>query len=113
MIGRDELRAHSPVEVAARALAVAGAGGRPVYVDLDVDVCERAEVPGCPSAAPGGISADELRQLAFLLARSPLVRVIDITEIDAARDARDERTVRLGALLVLEAAAGLLARVWA
>jgi len=113
VIGRDELRAHSPVEVAARALAVAGAGGRPVYVDLDVDVCERAEVPGCPSAAPGGISADELRQLAFLLARSPLVRVIDITEIDAARDARDVRTVRLGALLMLEAAAGLLARAWA
>jgi formiminoglutamase len=110
VIDRGELRAHSAVEIAARALAIAGAGGRPVYVDLDVDVCDRAEVPGCPSAAPGGISADELRQLAFLLARSPLVRVVDITEIDAARDARDERTVRLGALLVLEAAAGLLAR---
>jgi formiminoglutamase len=35
---------------------------------------------------------------------------MDITEIDATADSADGRTVRLGALLVLEAAAGLLAR---
>ncbi|MEI7813667.1 MAG: arginase family protein [Coriobacteriia bacterium] len=107
VIGRDELRVLSLVDVSSQALAIAGAGGRPVFVDIDVDVCDRAAVPGCPSAAPGGISADELRQLAFLLARSPLVRGIDITEIDATLDAPDHRTVRLAALLVLEAAAGL------
>ena len=81
-----------------------------MFVDIDVDVCDRAAVPGCPSAAPGGISADELRQLAFLLARSPMVRGIDIAEIDAEIDAPDLRTVRLAALLVLEVAAGLSVR---
>ena len=110
VIGRNELRHLSLVDVATQALAVAGAGRRPVFVDIDVDVCDRAAVPGCPSATPGGISADELRQLAFLLARSPLVRGIDITEIDATLDAPDHRTARLAALLVLEAAAGLLLR---
>jgi formiminoglutamase len=41
---------------------------------------------------------------------SSLVRSLDITEIDATADAPDQRTVRLGALLILEAAKGLLAR---
>jgi len=110
VIPRSEMRRAEPEVVAGKALRAAGAGGRPVYVDLDVDVCDRTVVPGCPSAAPGGVSADELRELAFLLARDPRVRVIDITEIDATIDAVDGRTVRLAALLVLEIAAGLLAR---
>jgi formiminoglutamase len=38
------------------------------------------------------------------------VRALDITEIDAAIDSDDQRTVRLAALLVLEAAAGLASR---
>jgi len=75
-----------------------------------VDACDRAAVPGCPAAAPGGITADELRQLAYAFACDARVRAIDITEVDALADAPDERTVRLAALLVLEIAAGLAAR---
>ena len=107
---RAALRGANFKAVAAAALEVAGAGGRPVFVDVDVDVCDRAEVPGCPSAAPGGISADELRQLVFALARDPRVAGMDIAEIDSTIDARDARTVRLAALLILEAAAGLARR---
>ena len=110
VIARDELRRIDVTVIVARALAVAGEGGRPVYVDLDVDVCDRAEAPACPASAPGGISADDLRQIAFLLASDSRVAAIDIAEIDAAADAPDQRTVRLGALLVLEAAAGLAMR---
>jgi len=110
VVSRDALRNARLADIASHALDIAGAGERPVFVDFDVDVCDRAEVPGCPSAAPGGISADELRQLAYFMARDPRVRGIDITEIDAAIDARDQRTVRLAALLVLEAAAGVHAR---
>ena len=110
VVPRSALRGADLAAVISRALDVAGRGGGPVYVDLDVDVCDRAEVPGCPAAAPGGISADELRQFAFLLARDPRVRALDITEIDASIDSPDGRTVRLAALLVLEAAAGLASR---
>ena len=67
-------------------------------------------VPACPAAAPGGISADEIRQFAFLAGASPQVRSIDITEIDSSQDAPDQRTVRLGALVVLETLAGLTTR---
>jgi formiminoglutamase len=110
VVPRAALRDADLTAVAARALEVAGQGGRPVFVDFDVDVCDRAEAPGCPSAAPGGISADELRQFAFALASDPRVRGIDITEIDATIDMTDQRTVRLAALLILEAAAGLASR---
>ncbi len=110
VVARSALRGADLRSVCAEALDVAGAGGRRVFVDVDVDVCDRAEVPGCPSAAPGGISADELRVLVGCLAEDPRVAALDFTEIDAAIDAPDGRTVRLAALLVLEAAAGVGAR---
>jgi formiminoglutamase len=110
VVHRGELRQTPLSAIVARALQIAGSDDRHVYVDLDVDVCDRAVVPGCPSAAPGGISADDLRHLAFLFGRDPRVAGIDIAEVDAGSDSPDGRTVRLAALLVLEAAAGLYVR---
>lgn len=107
---RSTLRSRDPRDVVRDALAIAGAGGRPVYVDVDVDVCDRSVVPGCPAAAPGGLSADELRVVVRALTRDQRVRAIDFTEIDVERDSSDERTVRLGALAVLEACAGFARR---
>ena len=108
-IHRAELRDRKMIDVVAQAVAIAGANGREIYVDIDVDVCDRSVAPACPASVPGGISADELRQAANLVARDARVRAIDITEIDAASDTADGRTVRLAALLVLEIAAGLAA----
>ena len=108
-IHRAELRERKMSDVVAHALEIAGAGGREIYVDIDIDVCDRSVAPACPASVPGGISADELRQAANLISRDSRVRAIDITEIDAASDAADGRTVRLAALLVLEIAAGLVA----
>lgn len=79
--------------------------GNNVYVDIDVDVCDRSVVPACPAAAPGGISANTLRTMVRLIAGYSEVRAIDITEIDASKDSEDQRTVRLAALLILEIAA--------
>ncbi len=110
MIPRHDLRSLSINEVCAKALAIAGEGGRPIYVDIDMDVCDRSVVPGCPAAAPGGLGADELRHFVRLLCAHPQVHAIDVTEIDVARDAPDERTVRLAALVVLEALTGYVRR---
>lgn len=110
VITREDLRTKSMKRVIAKALKVAGSGGREIYVDLDVDVCDRSVAPACPASVPGGISADEIRQATRLLANDPRVRAIDITEIDAKLDSPDQRTIRLAALLVLEAAAGLASR---
>ena len=109
VIPRSALRHENPAEIWRQALAqlqhVQG-----IHVDFDVDVCDRAVVPACPAAAPGGLSADQLREFAELAGRTPAVKSMDITEIDATADSEDQRTVRLGALLILEAAAGLARR---
>jgi formiminoglutamase len=110
VIGRDALDRRPWEDVVAEALDVAGAAGGPVHVDLDVDVCDRSVAPGCPASVPGGISAYDLRRATYLLAADHRVGTMDVTEVDATADAPDGRTVRLAALLVLEAAAGLASR---
>ena len=110
VVTRDALRKRPMDDVMSEALEIAGADGREMYVDLDVDVCDRSVAPACPASVPGGISADELRQAAFLAGADSRVRAIDITEIDAMLDAPDQRTIRLAALLVLEAACGVATR---
>lgn len=80
-----------------------------LWVDLDVDVVDRAFVPGCPGARPGGLAPWELTAAAVEAGRHPAVRGLDLVEVDAAADP-DGRTVDLVAQCLLSAAAGLLAR---
>ena len=110
VITRADMRSASMAELIGKALDIAGMQGRDIYVDVDVDVCDRSVAPACPASLPGGISADELRHAVRLVASDKRVRALDITEIDAAIDSDDQRTVRLAALLVLEAATGLASR---
>jgi formiminoglutamase len=110
VITRAQLRNKSIQDAIKQAFAHLGRNVDHIYVDLDVDVCDRSVAPACPAATPGGISADELRQAAFLAGANYKVRAVDITEIDPKRDSKDERTVRLAALLVLEIAAGYKTR---
>jgi formiminoglutamase len=110
VVTRDALRKRPIADVMSEALESAGGNGREVYVDLDMDVCDRSVAPACPASLPGGITADELRQVAFLAGADARVRALDITEIDVAMDTPDQRTIRLGALLVLEASCGVAQR---
>ena len=110
ILDRREVARRGLADCMREALDVAGAGAAEVYVDLDIDVCDRAVAPACPASLPGGLSAGELLDAAYLAGRDPRVRAVDITEVDAEADTPDGRTVRLAALCVLEAAAGLAAR---
>ena len=111
VISRDVLHHESVEEAARRAVGIAGAGGRRVYVDIDMDAADRSVVPGCPAAAPGGLSADEMRRFVRAVSVQHAVCAIDITEVDVERDSADQRTVRLAALLILEALAGVRRRI--
>ena len=110
IISRDQLRRQSVKDAIKEAFSVLNRRVDEIYVDLDVDVCDRAAVPACPASVPGGISADELRQAAFYAGANSKVRAVDITEIDVKKDSPDQRTIRLAALLVLEFAAGVATR---
>ena len=104
VITRHECEGKSAIEIAAVALAALSHCTH-IYVDIDIDVCDRSVVPAAPAAAPGGFSAFELRELVFQLAQSKQVTTFDITEIDATIDSSDQRTLRLAALCILEIAA--------
>ena len=110
IIERDAFHHDDPATLARRALEVAGGAGRKVYVDIDLDCADRSTVPGCPAALPGGLSADELRNFVREVCSNESVVAIDFTEVDVERDSADQRTVRLVALLVLEALAGVRRR---
>jgi len=109
-ISRTDVAGRGIDACIAEALAIAGGGDGPIYVDLDLDVCDRAVAPACPASRPGGLSAAEILRAAFLAGLDPRVRAVDIAEVDATRDAADERTVRLAALCLLEVAAGYALR---
>jgi formiminoglutamase len=110
VILRDELLSRPMAKVMAEALELAGAAGGPIHVDLDVDACDRSVAPACPASVPGGIAAHELRAAARVAGRHRSVESIDLVEVDATTDTADARTIRLVALCVLEAAAGLRER---
>jgi len=109
-ISRRDVAQRGIGDCMSEAMDVAGAGGGPIYVDLDLDVCDRSVAPACPASLPGGLSASDLLHAAYLAGRDPRVRAMDVTEVDAGNDAPDGRTVRLAAMCVLEAAAGLALR---
>lgn len=109
VIRRGAVADRGMVECMREALEIAGAAGGPIYVDLDLDVCDRSVAPGCPASLPGGLSASELLAAAFAAGRHPQVRAIDVTEVDTTADP-DGRTVRLASFALLEACAGLALR---
>lgn len=80
-----------------------------IYVDLDVDVLDRAFAPGCPGARPGGITPRELFDAAFAAGAHPKVRAVDIVEVDPDADVASI-TVDSAALALLNVAAGYTTR---
>lgn len=110
IITRDDVARRGVDAVVHEALAIAGADGGPIHIDLDIDACDRSVAPACPASIPGGLSAYEMRQFARGFARDDRVSTIDLAEVDASADTEDGRTIRLTALCVLEALAGLAER---
>lgn len=60
-----------------------------LLVDCDIDVIDRAQLPGAPGARPGGMQARDFFAAVRRLAAEPKVRVIDLTEWDPPLDRTD------------------------
>ena len=60
-----------------------------LVVDCDIDVIDRAQMPGAPGARPGGMTAHDFFHAVRRLAAEPRVRVIDLTEWDPSLDSTD------------------------
>jgi formiminoglutamase len=81
-----------------------------IYVDLDVDVLDRAFAPATPGSRPGGLTPWELRRVAWLCGFHPKVRAVDLVEVDPTQDVADA-TVLATASCLLAFASGVLARL--
>jgi formiminoglutamase len=82
-----------------------------VYVDMDLDVLDRAFAPACPGSRPGGISPRQLFDAAFVAGAHPQVRGVDIVELDPLADVAHV-TTDAAALALLNVAAGYSSRGW-
>ncbi|HEY0164617.1 MAG TPA: arginase family protein [Sphingomicrobium sp.] len=67
-----------------------------LVIDCDIDVIDRAQLPGAPGARPGGMAAADFFAAVRRLAADPRVRVIDLTEWDPSLDATDLSALTAG-----------------
>lgn len=80
-----------------------------IYVDMDIDVVERALAPAAPGAQPGGLQPIHLQDAAFRCGLHPAVKCLDIVEVDPKIDVAGS-TVRLAASVLLSFLAGVASR---
>ena len=67
-----------------------------LVIDCDIDVIDRAQLPGAPGARPSGMAAADFFAAVRRLASDPRVRVIDLTEWDPSLDATDLTALTAG-----------------
>ncbi len=101
--------AYTPPYDHSLAAGLVRAGAEWMYVDLDVDVLDRAFAPACPASMPGGLEPADVLRAVYTLGRNPRVLGFDITEVDAAADVNDT-TVRLAAAALLTFCSGVASR---
>lgn len=89
--------------------ALIEAGATRIWVDLDIDVLDRAYAPACPASMPGGLTPWELQEVAYRLGREQRVVGVDLAEVDATADVNGI-TVRAMASVFLAFCAGLAQR---
>jgi arginase family enzyme len=110
VVPAGQVRAGGAGDCARRHLDTLAARCELLYVDLDVDVLDRAFAPGCPGARPGGLTPADLHEVAYAAGRHAGVVAVDIVEVDATAD-RWGITVDNAALCLLHVAAGLADRL--
>lgn len=110
VVTMERLRALGIERAVNEALEYLAARVKTIYFDLDIDVLDRAFAPACPGARPGGLSAWEVRRAAWLCGRHPLVRAMDLVEVDPEQDVA-QITVMNAAACFLSFASGLVTRL--
>jgi formiminoglutamase len=81
----------------------------PVYVTIDADVVQLANVPGVSAPNVSGLSGSEVLAAAYLAGQSLRVSSLDLVEINPALD-RDGQSSRWAALLIWRFLIGLANR---
>lgn len=88
MTARD-IRKHGVALVVNDALDLLAKRCDLIMVDFDIDVIDRAALPGAPGARPGGMSAQDFFDAARLIGAHRKVAGVDLTEFDPSLDVAD------------------------
>lgn len=109
VVSAEDARARGVGTVVREALDHLDGVADAIYVDLDLDVLDRAFAPACPGSRPGGLWPYELQAAARIAGAHPKVRAVDLVEVDPQRDVA-ELTVTEAASCLLSFASGLASR---
>ena len=110
VVTADEVYARGIDAAVTGALELLAAKTDAIYVDLDMDVLDRAFAPAAAGSRPGGLQPWMLRRAARICGAHPSVRIIDIVEIDPTKDVA-ECTVLAAASFFLAFASGVAERI--
>ena len=78
------------MRVVEEALAIAGAGGRPIHVSFDMDGIDPSEAPGTGTPVKGGLSYREAHLIMEMLYESGQLGSIEMVEINPILDHRNQ-----------------------
>lgn len=110
VVTADEVFLHGIGAVVSQALDGLSESADAIYVDMDVDVLDRAFAPACAGSRPGGLQPGMLRHAARLCGLHPRVRIMDLVEIDPTKDIADATSLAAASFL-LAFASGLAERI--
>jgi formiminoglutamase len=102
-------RAQGLAAIAANALERLASRCDVIHVDFDIDVIDRAHMPGAPGARPGGVTPQDFFDATRLICAHPKVRCVDLTEFDPSLDVASISALT-AARWVCEVLAGFLKR---
>ena len=99
VLGPDELGARGLRAAGARAAQRLGAGGRPFWIHLDLDVLDERAMPATDYLMPDGLLWDELAALLRPLGASPGLAGLSLGCLNPDKDPGGSFTERTCALL--------------
>lgn len=98
-----------PAAVAKQAYQIASKGARAVYLSVDLDAVDISYVSGVSAPSAGGMSAQQLFELVYEVARQPKVKCADLVELSPSLDP-SEKSQRVAAATLAYMIAGFASR---
>lgn len=104
IVTADQVRERGIDNVVSEALDSLTMKADAIYIDLDVDVLDRAFAPACPGSRPGGLEPWMLRRAARRCGAHRRVWMMDIVEVDPEKDIADATCLAAASFLMAFAA---------
>jgi formiminoglutamase len=109
IVTAKEVREKGARVVAEKAYATASKGADAVYVSVDLDAVDIDYVSGVSAPSVGGLTANELLELVFELARGEKVKCADLVELAPSLD-QSERSERVASAALMSLIGGFVSR---